>query len=106
MKKKIHKILICSLMFVLFTSLVGCKNLNIKEEISHTYDSMLHVYPSTNPNYSILNEEEKEILDIVVRKFKNYKAADIVAYIESTDEPQLNLLDITPIMSAESYKLR
>lgn len=42
---------------------------------------MLHVYPSTNPNYSILNEEEKEILDIVVRKFKNYKAADIVAYM-------------------------
>ena len=32
--------------------------------------------------------------------------ADIVAYIESTDEPKLDLLDITPIMSPESYKLR
>lgn len=64
-------------------SLMNLENLNIKEEISHTYDSMLHVYPSTNPNYSILNTEEKEILDIVVRKFKNYKAADIVAYMHS-----------------------
>jgi hypothetical protein len=32
--------------------------------------------------------------------------ADIVAYVENTDVPKLDLLDITPIMSAESYKLR
>ena len=32
--------------------------------------------------------------------------ADIAAYIESTDAPQLDLMDITPIMSKENYMIR
>ena len=31
---------------------------------------------------------------------------DIVKYIESTDDPKLDLMDITPIMSPESFAVR
>ncbi len=62
-------------------SLMNLENLNIKEEISFNCDSMLHVFPSENADYSILSSEEKEILDIVIRKFKNYKASEIVDYM-------------------------
>jgi len=62
-------------------SLMNLENLNIKEEISYNYDSMLHVYPSENADYSILSSEEKAILDVVIGKFKNFKASEIVAYM-------------------------
>ena len=62
-------------------SLMNLENLNIKEELSYTYDSMLHVYPSRNADYSILSNEEKEVLDKVIQKFKNFKASEIVDYI-------------------------
>ena len=32
--------------------------------------------------------------------------SDIGSYLENTDVPQLDLLDITPIMSRESWMLR
>lgn len=62
-------------------SLMNLENLNIKEEISYTYDSMLYVYPSENVDYSILSDEEKLIFDTVIRKFKNFKASEIVDYM-------------------------
>ncbi|XCP85616.1 type II TA system antitoxin MqsA family protein [Roseburia hominis] len=62
-------------------SLMNLENLNIKEEISYNYDSMLHVYPSEAADYSILSDEDKEILDAVIKKFKNYKASEIVDYM-------------------------
>ena len=62
-------------------SLMNLENLNIKEEISCSFDSMLHVYPNDNADYSILSSEEKEILDAVIRKFKDYKAFEIVNYM-------------------------
>ena len=63
-------------------SLMNLENLNINEEMSYNYDSvLLHVYPSKNANYSILSDTEKEILDDVIEKFKNYKAAEIVNYM-------------------------
>ncbi len=34
-------------------SLMNLENLNIKEEISFNCDSMLHVFPSENADYSI-----------------------------------------------------
>ena len=64
-------------------SLMNLENLNIKEEISPGYDSMLHVYPSENPDYSVLSNEEKGVLDTVIRKFKNFKAAEIVEYMHA-----------------------
>lgn len=62
-------------------SLMNLENLNIKEEESLNYDLMLHVYPSKNIDYSVLSSEEKNTLDTVIAKFKNYKAADIVNYM-------------------------
>ena len=41
------------------------------------YDSNLHIYPTKGMNYRVLNTEDKKILDIVIRKFKNYKAKEI-----------------------------
>lgn len=62
-------------------SLMNLENLNVREEVSCNYDSMLHVYPSKDMDYSILSDDEKDILNKVIAKFKNYKAADIVDYM-------------------------
>lgn len=63
-------------------SLMNLEKLNIKEEMSYNYDSvLLHVYPNHNVDYSILNDTEKTILDDVIKKFKDYKAAEIVNYM-------------------------
>lgn len=62
-------------------SLINLENLNIKEEMSYNYDTMLHVYPTDGMDYSLLSDKEKAILDKVIEKFKNYKAKDIVDYM-------------------------
>ena len=62
-------------------SLMNLENLNIQEEMSHNYDTMLHVYPTVNMDYSVLTDGEKAILDKVIIKFKDYKTKDIVAYM-------------------------
>ncbi len=62
-------------------SLMNLENLNVREELSFTYDSMLHVYPNERADYSLLSEEEKSVLDAVIRKFKECKASEIVEYM-------------------------
>lgn len=62
-------------------SLMNLENLNVREEMSYNYDTMLHIYPTTNMDYSVLNESEKRILDKVIAKFVNFKAKDIVEYM-------------------------
>ena len=62
-------------------SLMNLENLNVKEEMSCNYDTMLHVYPTPNMDYSVLTDGEKAILDKVIIKFKDYKAKDIVDYM-------------------------
>ncbi len=62
-------------------SLMNLENLNIQEEMSYNYDTMLHVYPVANMDYSVLTDEEKVILDKVIIKFKDYKTKDIVDYM-------------------------
>ena len=62
-------------------SLMNLENLNVQEEMSYNYDTMLHVYPTANMDYSILSDEEKAILDKVIAKFKDYKTKDIVDYM-------------------------
>lgn len=62
-------------------SLMNLENLNVKEEMSCNYDTMLHVYPTPNMDYSVLTNGEKAILDKVIIKFKDYKAKDIVDYM-------------------------
>ncbi len=62
-------------------NLMNLENLNVQEEVSYNYDSMIHVYPDKDMDYSILSDDEKTVLDKVITKFKNYKAADIVNYM-------------------------
>lgn len=62
-------------------SLMNLENLNVQEEMSYNYDTMLHIYPTAGMNYSVLSDGDKVILDKVIKKFKNYKAKDIVDYM-------------------------
>jgi len=62
-------------------SLMNLENLNVQEEMSYNYDTMLHVYPTANMDYSVLSDGEKAILNKVITKFKDYKAKDIVDYM-------------------------
>lgn len=62
-------------------NLMNLERLNVKEEISYSYDSMLHIYPTPDMDYSILSKDEKAILDKVITKFREYKAKDIVDYM-------------------------
>ena len=62
-------------------SLMNLENLNIHEEESYNYDSMLHIYPTGGMDYSVLTVEDKNVLDTVIRKFKTYKAKEIVDYM-------------------------
>ena len=49
---------------------MNLENLNVREEESYNYDSMLHIYPTRGMDYSILNDDEKNIIDKVIKKFK------------------------------------
>lgn len=62
-------------------SLMNLENLNVQEEESYNYDSMLHIYPTKGMDYSCLSSDEKQIIDKVINKFKNYKAKDIIEYM-------------------------
>ena len=62
-------------------SLMNLEKLNVCEEISQNDNSMLHVYPCLNVDYSILTKEEKSVLDDVINKFKDFKASEIVDYM-------------------------
>lgn len=62
-------------------SLMNLEKINVQEEVSYNYESMFHIYPSHNMDYSILSNEEKAILDKVIQKFRNDKAQDIVKYM-------------------------
>lgn len=64
-------------------SLMNLEKLNVREEMSYNYDTMLHIYPTDNMDYSILNNKEKSILDKVIVKFKDYKAKEIVDYMHN-----------------------
>ncbi len=59
-------------------NLLNLENINVKEEINCDYDSMLHIYPSENVDYTILSNEEKMIIETVVNKFENFKVSDMV----------------------------
>ena len=55
--------------------------LNVVEEMSANYDSMFHVYPNPDINYDVLTSSDKEILDAVIKKFKNFSTKEIVEYM-------------------------
>ncbi len=86
-------------------SLMNLENLNIHEEVSINYDSMLHIYPSNDMDYSVLSDGDKNILDAVIRKFKNYKAKEIVDYMhDERAYRETNPGDIIPFSIAKEIK--
>lgn len=86
-------------------SLMNLKNLNIKEEMSYNYDTMLHIYPTDGMNYYILSDRDKAILDNVIEKFKNYKAKDIVDYMhEEKAYKETNAGEIIPFSLAKEIR--
>ena len=62
-------------------SLMNLEKLNIQEEMSYSCDTMLHIYPTVNMDYSVLTDREKSILDKMITKFSAYGAKDIVEYM-------------------------
>lgn len=87
-------------------SLMNLENLNVKEEMSCNYDTMLHVYPTPNMDYSVLTDGEKAILDKVIIKFKDYKAKDIVDYMhDERAYRETKTGDIIPFSLAKEIKV-
>lgn len=62
-------------------SLMNHEKLNVQEEMSYNYDTILHVYPTEGMACSVLSDREKAILDKIIEKFRNYKAKGIVDYM-------------------------
>lgn len=86
-------------------SLMNLENLDIKEEMSYNYDTMLHVYPTAGMDYSILSDREKTILDKVIEKFKNYKTKEIVDYMhEEKAYTETNAGEIIPFSLAKEIR--
>ena len=54
-------------------SLMNLQGVNVKEEVRSDYDMVLRVYPNEEMDYSVIGDEEKEILDVVVERFKGHK---------------------------------
>lgn len=86
-------------------SLMNLENLNVREEISYNYDTMLHIYPTANMDYSVLDDKEKLILDKVIRKFIDYRAKDIVNYMhEEKAYIETNPGEIIPFSLAKEIR--
>lgn len=86
-------------------SLMNLENLNVHEEESYNYDSMLHIYPTQGMDYSVLTNEDKSVLDIVIRKFKAYKAKEIVDYMhEERAYRETKSGDIIPFSLAKDIR--
>ncbi len=86
-------------------SLMNLENLNVVEEESYTNDSMLHILPTEGMDYSILSDEDKKIIDKVIKKFKNYKTSDIVDYMHKEKAyVETKTGDIIPFTLAKEIK--
>lgn len=87
-------------------SLMNLENLNVQEEMSYNYEPMLHIYPTPNMDYSVLSDREKDILDKVIAKFKDYKAKDIVDYMhEERAYEETKPGEIIPFSLAKEIRL-
>ena len=88
------------------SSLVLLDQLNVQEEIDEVHDStMLHFYPIDNMSYSHLTIQDKDVLDQVIAKFKEYKARDIIAYMhEETAYKQTVMEEIIPFNLAKEIR--
>jgi len=56
-------------------------------------------------DYSVLSDKDKSILDAVIRKFKNYKAQEIVDYMhEEKAYQETNPGEIIPFSMAKEIR--
>ena len=86
-------------------SLMNLENLNVHEEEGSNYESMLHIYPTPNIEYTILSKKEKNILDKVIKKFKNCKAKEIIDYMhEEKAYTQTTSGEIIPFTYAKEIR--
>ncbi|MGN0379281.1 MAG: type II TA system antitoxin MqsA family protein [Butyrivibrio sp.] len=86
-------------------SLMNLEKLNVKEEMSCNYDTMLHIYPTEGMDYSVLSDGEKEILNRVIEKFGNFKSKDIVEYMhEEKAYTETSLGEIIPFSLAKEIR--
>ena len=86
-------------------SLMNLENLDVREEVSINFDSMLHIYPCKRMDYSVLSDKDKTILDAVIKKFKNYKAQEIVNYMhEEKAYRKTNPGEIIPFSMAKEIR--
>ena len=86
-------------------ALMNLEKLNVREEESVNYDSMIHVYPTPGMNYSVLSKKEKSVIDRVIDKFKDYKTKDIVKYMhEETAYKQTSSGEIIPFSLAATIR--
>lgn len=60
--------------------IVDLENINMQEEEGFEY-TKYHFLPNSNLDLDAFSEKEKEILHMVVMKFKEFSAADIVKYM-------------------------
>ena len=61
--------------------LLSLERINVQEETSANYDLLIHFYPLETIDYSVLMDDEIEILDTVIRKFKRYQTKQIIEYM-------------------------
>ena len=61
--------------------LLSLERINVQEETSANYDLLIHFYPLETIDYSVLMDDEIEILDTVIRKFKKYQTKQIIEYM-------------------------
>lgn len=55
--------------------------INVVEEMSPDFNSMFHIFPNPDVDMSVLTEDNKEILNMVVKKFKDFSTKEIVEYM-------------------------
>ena len=51
--------------------------INVVEDMSQDFNSMFHIFPNPDVDMSILTEDNKEILNMVVKKFKDFSILDV-----------------------------
>ncbi len=86
-------------------SLMNLENLDVREEVSYNYDSIIHIYPSKNMNYDVLSVEDKKVLDIVIEKFKSFRTKEIVEYMhEEKAYKETRQGDIIPFSLAKEIR--
>ncbi len=86
-------------------SLMNLENLNVQEETTDNYESMIHILPIEGMDYNILSDEDKCALDKVIEKFKDYRAKDIVDYMhEEKAYKETNSREIIPFSLAKEIK--